>query len=100
MPRTIEITHIYNVDLPMTATSQDAIKALSDTAVGIMENHMKEMRGVRNLHSDWKLMPKYVAPALTEMTVEEFEKKANLFPDEQEAEWSEVEEQQQIESGQ
>jgi len=80
MARIIEITHIYHVELP-TNGGQAEINALAATAVAIMERHLHEMEGVNNLHSDWKLMPRYVQPELREMTVEEFEDKVGMFHD-------------------
>jgi len=66
MARHVEITHTYQVKIP--ADAQEAIAELTKVAVGIMEGVINEMRGIENLHSDWKLMPRtYEPPKVREL---------------------------------
>jgi hypothetical protein len=59
--RYVEITHVYVIPVP--AEDVDSIDAIANQGVSIMENFMLgRAANIRNLHSDWKLMPKEYRP--------------------------------------
>jgi hypothetical protein len=59
--RYIEVTHTYVIPVP--ADAQDVIEPIAREGMSIMERFIQDRAAnMRNLHSDWKLLPKEYRP--------------------------------------